>query len=300
MTGAVPPFDVGMEGAGEVVYVAENASGTEDRSFRIGDAVMYISGLRTGPCGSFAEYTKLPAKAVFPIPELDPGYLPLLISGATASLSLATLGELKSGENVLVTAAAGGTGQFAVQLAHRAGCKVIGMCSTEEKMDLLHRLGCHRPINYKKEDLKSVLSKEYPRGIDVVYESVGGRVFDTCMKSLAVRGRVIVIGSISSYQNESIAAKPTLSLPMMLLTKSASLRGFFLPQYARELRGEIAKLVELYSSRQIHCEIDNGARMGRSPFKGLESVVEAVEYLYTQRSIGKVVVELCDSSNSKL
>lgn len=292
----LPPFDVGMEGAGEVVYVSENAS-RESSSVKIGDAVMYFGGSNSG---AFSEYTKLPANGVFPIPKLDPGYVPLLVSGVTASLSLAKLGELKSRENVLVTAAAGGTGQFAVQLARLAGCQVIGTCSTDEKVDLLHTLGCHRPINYKKEDLKSVLRKEYPTGVDVVYESVGGGVFDLCVKNLAVGGRLIIIGSVSSYQAESMATKPTLPLPIMLLTRSSSLRGFFLLHYTGEVPGELTKLIKLYSSGQIKSVVDSGTRTGRSPFKGLESVANAVEYLYSRKSVGKVFVELSSNTNSKL
>lgn len=69
-----------------------------------------------------------------------------------------------TGETVVVTAAAGGTGQFAVQLAKLAGCHVIGTCSTPEKAALLANLGCDRVINYNEESLGDVLSKEYPKG----------------------------------------------------------------------------------------------------------------------------------------
>lgn len=101
--------------------------------------------------GAFSEYLILPERLAIPIPNLDPGFVPLIVSGMTASISLEKVGELKSGEKVLITAAAGGTGQFAVQLAKLAGCHVIGTCSTDEKVAFLKTLGCDRPINYKKK-----------------------------------------------------------------------------------------------------------------------------------------------------
>ncbi len=85
---------------------------------------------------------------------------------------------MKTGETVLVTAAAGGTGQFAVQLAKLAGNTVIATCSTPEKVKLLKELGCDRVINYKTENLEQVLKSEYPNGVDIVYESVGGETFN--------------------------------------------------------------------------------------------------------------------------
>jgi NADPH:quinone reductase-like Zn-dependent oxidoreductase len=79
----------------------------------------------------------------------------------------------RKGQTVLVTAAAGGTGQLAVQLAALAGCHVIGTCSGGDKETLLRSLGCHRVVNYRRERLREVLKAEYPRGLDLVYESGG-------------------------------------------------------------------------------------------------------------------------------
>ena len=112
-----------------------------------------------------------------------------IFSFSLASLALEQTGEIKSGQTVLVTAAAGGTGVFAVQLAKLAGCHVIGTCSSSDKVSLLKSLGCDRVVNYKTESLHDVLKKEYPRGIDVVYESVGGEIFNTAARHLAIHGK---------------------------------------------------------------------------------------------------------------
>lgn len=85
-------------------------------------------------------------------------------TGLTASIALEQVGQMKSGQTVLVTAAAGGTGVFAVQLAKLAGNHVIGTCSSDEKIGMLKQLGCDRVINYKKENFAKVLKTEYPQG----------------------------------------------------------------------------------------------------------------------------------------
>jgi NADPH:quinone reductase-like Zn-dependent oxidoreductase len=134
--------------------------------------------------GLFAEYVNLSERLPLPVPSPSPATLTLLVSGLTASIALHRAGgldilSLTSAPSpsqstkrrvVLVTAAAGGTGLFAVQLAKLCGCHVIGTCSSDDKSAVLKQLGCDRVINYKKESLAGVLKKEYPKGLDIVYE----------------------------------------------------------------------------------------------------------------------------------
>ena len=273
------------------------ATGNECPNHNVGDAVVYMSG------GAFSEYTVVPSKHIIPIPKLMAEYVPLMVSGLTASLSLEKLGDLKKGENVLVTAAAGGTGQFAVQLARLAGCHVIGTCSTDKKAEFLRSLGCHRPINYKREDLKSVLKSEYPDGVDVVYESVGGEVFNTCVRSLAVKGRLIEIGMITHYQQDSFHVIPTIPIQQILLNKSASIRGFLLFHFYNDLPAHVMKLAQLFQSGQLKSVVDFGEhRNGGSSFRGLAAIPDAVDYLYSSKNVGKIMVDLGESiaGNSKL
>jgi NADPH-dependent curcumin reductase CurA len=193
---------------------------------------------------------------------------------------------------VLVTAAAGGTGQIAVQLAKLAGHHVVATCGGEEKARMLAGLGVDRVVNYKKESLKRVLRSEYKRGVDLAYESVGGEMFETAVDALAPHGVLIVIGMMSQYTSggtdASEAWTPSVykGLPEKLLWKSASVRGFFLPQYARHFRRHLAGLFELVRSGKMRVEIDP------SPFKGLEDVSRAVAHLQGGTSMGKVVVDV--------
>ncbi len=287
--GIQPPFDTGFEGAGLVEQVGEKCT-----NFNPGDAVAYMHN------GAFTEYLLLPAKRAMPIPRLDPAFVPLVVSGLTASISLERIGEVKAGETVLVTAAAGGTGQFAVQLAKLAGCHVIGTCSSDEKVEFLRRLGCDRPVNYKREDLKAILKQEYPKGVDVVYECVGGEMFNTSVKNLAIGGRVIVIGFITNYQDSAYSSRPTLPLHQILLSKSASIRGFFLNNHLQDVPAHSMRLAELYMTGKLQSAVDLGVKGQSGGFQGLEAIYDAVDYLYSGKSTGKVMVDLWKEPASKL
>lgn len=288
-----PPFDAGFEGIGEVVGLGLSASSR----YAVGDTVAYFGS------GAFAEYTVVPVKECVPVPAVRPEFLTLLVSGATAFIALKRLGDLAAGETVLVTAAAGGTGQFAVQFAKQAGCHVIGTCSSDEKAGFLKSIGCDRPINYTAEDLAKTLRTEYPRGVDVVYESVGGSVFETAVNSLANKGRAIVIGFIAGYQSASgIPRFRGETLPVKLLQKSASIRGFFLPHFLGDYRDALSSMTHMFTRGQLVCEVDSGDLAPEGRFTGLESVFRAVDYMYAGKNLGKVVVDVAPPtiSNSKL
>ncbi|XP_074195931.1 prostaglandin reductase 3 isoform X1 [Rhinolophus sinicus] len=285
------PFDLGFEGVGEVVALGHSASAR----FTVGQAVAYMAP------GSFAEYTVVPASIATPVPSVKPEYLTLLVSGTTAYISLKELGGLSEGKKVLVTAAAGGTGQFAVQLAQKAKCHVIGTCSSDEKSAFLKSVGCDRPINYNAEHVGTVLKREYPQGVDVVYESVGGAMFDLAVDALAVKGRLIVIGFISGYQTPTgLLPVKAGTLPAKLLRKSASVQGFFLNHYLSKYGAAMDHLLKMCAGGDLVCEVDLGSLSAEGRFTGLQSVFRAVDYMYMGKNIGKIVVELPHSVNSKL
>lgn len=286
-----PPFDMGFEGIGEVVALGLSASAR----YTVGQAVAYVAP------GSFAEYTVVPASIATPVPSVKPEYLTLLVSGTTAYISLTELGELSEGKKVLVTAAAGGTGQFAVQLSKIAKCHVIGTCSSDEKSAFLRSIGCDRPINYRAEPVEKVLKQEYPEGVDVVYESVGGPMFDLAVDSLATKGRLLVIGFISGYQSPTgLSPVKATALPAKLLKKSASLQGFFLNHYFSKYQAAMDQLLQLYTRGDLACEVDLGCQAPGGRFVGLESIFRAVDYMYAGKNVGKLVVELPHCASSKL
>ncbi|KAI7905274.1 orotate phosphoribosyltransferase [Cokeromyces recurvatus] len=240
-----PPFDVGFEALGQIVAVGSNVSND-----KMGLFVVYTQ------YGAFAEFVEISQRAIIPVPNDRPELLGLLTSGLTASIALTETGRMTQGETVLITAAAGGAGQIAVQLAKLAGNHVIGTCSSEDKVDMLKRLGCDRVINYKKEDFKTVMKKEYPRGVDIIFESVGGSFFDICLKSLAVRGRLIVIGTVSTYTDANGMAGDNVNT-LKLLGTSRTVAGFFLPDYKDLHASHMAQLIHLVQEGKLNVFIDH-------------------------------------------
>ena len=295
---ALLPFDAGFESVGVVAALGPGVAEAHPD---------LIPGqpVATTTYGGFSEYAVAPAKLVVPVPEASPAATALLTSGLTASIAMERLGGISAfaGANtrpspperrrtVLVTAAAGGTGQVAVQLAKLAGHHVVATCGGEKKARMLAGLGVDRVVNYKTERLKDVLRSEYSGGVDLVYESVGGEMFETAVDALAPHGVLIVIGMMSQYtsggDDASEAWTPSVykGLPEKLLWKSASVRGFFLPQHARHFRRHLAGLFELVRSGKMRIEIDP------TSFKGLEAVSRAVAHLQGGTSMGKVVVDV--------
>ncbi|MGB3588442.1 MAG: zinc-binding dehydrogenase [Tunicatimonas sp.] len=268
------PIDLGFEFIGKV-----QAVGSKVKHLKTGDAVM---GIQAG--GGYREYVTLPAAQAIPVPEVSAEVMSMLTVGLAASIGLDIVGEMKSNETVLVTAAAGGTGHIAVQLAKLAGNHVIGTCGSSEKADLLTSLGCDRVINYKEEDVDEVLSTEYPDGINLVFENVGGKLFDTCVNHVAKLGRIVVCGFVSEYLQKETVTSPRIY--HQLLWKSASIRSFLFSDFPEQIPTHLQKLIGLISEGKLNVTIDP------KKFKGIDCVVEAMDYLYSGSNNGRVVVEL--------
>jgi prostaglandin reductase 3 len=267
-----PPYDMGGESVGEVVAVGDSIE-----NFKVGDAILALAG-------GYRDYFTVKASRAIPIPKASPEAVSLAVSGLTALLALEKTGEMKSGETVLVTAAAGGTGSFAVQIAKLAGNTVIGTCSSDEKAEFLRSIGCDRPINYKKESLRDVLKTEFPKGVDIVFETVGGETFDTALKALAIHGRLIVIGSMSEYETgpQNVTAP---RIGYALLRKSASVRSFWLMHFFKDSVSNMKRLLDLAESGKLLLTVDD------TNFKGMEGVFQALDYMYSGKNIAKVVVD---------
>ena len=239
-------------------------------------------------------------KKAFPLPSPDANAIPLLVSGLTAAIALKINGVdweskmVKPPRAGLVTAAAGGTGQFAVQLMKNAGIEtVIGTCSTNEKADFLKSIGATHVINTSEQKLGVELPDLCPSGVNIAYESVGGVLLDSTIDNLATGGKCISIGFISNYQEKGGlrgAVSPQAgTIPVKLLTKSASINGFFLMHFPQLWTENFIGLTKLIKEGKLMSKVDNGPGDG---FKGLESVVDAVDYLYSKKFIGKIIVNM--------
>ena len=173
--------------------------------------------------GGYAQRVAVPDSWLVPIPEevTDDQAASLLLQGLTAHALVHRCAHLEPGETVVVQGAAGGTGLLAVQLAKRAGGRVIGLASTEEKRELAARLGADATVDSRAADLgAAILEANDGREVDVVLEMTGGSSFEQSLRTLAPLGRIVVFGIASRERNEVSTGH--------LLRHSRSVIGFWL------------------------------------------------------------------------
>ncbi|KAE8974577.1 hypothetical protein PR002_g25869 [Phytophthora rubi] len=167
----------------------------------------------------------------------------------------------------------------------RVGNHVIGTTSSDAKAAHLKSIGCDRVINYNTENVDEVLKKEYPNGVDLVFETVGGDLFRSIVDDVAVKGRVILFGYISGYHGAEDTFAVSELVPKLLF-KSASLRGFISGHYRDQFHPHMQRLLKLINEKKLVPGIDP------VKFEGLESIPSAIDYMYARKNIGKVVVKL--------
>jgi NADPH-dependent curcumin reductase CurA len=271
-----PPYPLGAEVIGEIVEIGAKQ---KNDLHRVGSRVLAIAS--DGGYGEYAYARSMSSQYLY---EVTPDYMAIGISGLTASIALDVPAQMRTKETVFINAAAGATGHIAVQLAVRTGNRVIATCGTDEKAAWLTELGVHRVINYRTEDLDAVLKAEFPKGINIVLDSVGGPMFDIVVRHLAYRGRIINIGFIDEYT----AGAQAISQPRIytqLLRRSTSIHGFWLMSYFDDYHiSHWQKLMTLIRTNNLKPHADPRR------FMGLEQVADAVEYLYSGQSMGKVIV----------
>lgn len=282
---AKEPFALGAEGVGIVAAVGSDVEG-----YAVGDAVCFVGS-------AFAEYSKCKANFLWSIPEALPEYVGLAISGLTACAMLEQTGDIKEGETVLITAAAGGAGHFAVQFAKLAGCTVIGTCGSEEKVKALKALGCDHVINYKSQDVAAEIKRLAPNGLDAVLEGVGGKMLQTALDNLTPEGRLLQIGYISEYPHNPDAATESSKNDVVaseLFWKSQTIKrgkqtiyGNAWPKDYTAIAASKSRVLKLFSEGKLKSLVDN-----TKDFVGLESVSDAIEHMLSGKTIGKVVAKI--------
>ncbi len=239
------PFVPGSEYAGVVTAV-----GTGVTSLKPGQHVACLAGT-----GGFGTHTIAKADACMPLP---PGFpfvdaAAFIMIYATSHHALIDRGQLKAGETVLVLGAAGGVGTAAIQIAKAMGAKVIAAASSDEKCELCKSIGADATINYQKENLRDAIKALTDgKGPDIIYDPVGGDFAEPAFRSIAWRGRYLVVGFASG-------PIPTLPLNLALL-KGASIVGVFWGDFARrEPKANAAMMAELgqwYAQGKVKPVID--------------------------------------------
>jgi NADPH:quinone reductase len=265
------PFSPGSELAGVVKEVGAGVS-----SVRPGDRVIAFTTY-----GAFAEEVKTEAARLLPLPEkMDfiTGAAFLLTYG-TSDHALRDRGALKAGETLLVLGAAGGVGLAAIEIGKALGARVIACASSEDKLAVCRTHGADAAINYATEDLRErVKALTEGRGVDVVYDAVGGPYTEPAFRSLAWRGRLLVVG---------FAAGEIPKLPLNLaLLKGAAVVGVFWGDFAkREPRGfaeSVRQLGRWYAEGRLRPHV--------SQTLPLERAAEAIKLLASRQAKGKIVL----------
>ncbi|HEY2559375.1 MAG TPA: NADPH:quinone oxidoreductase family protein [Caldimonas sp.] len=248
------PFVPGSEYSGTV-----DAVGSGVTHLKVGDAVAAFGGT-----GGFATHAVVDAALVMPLPAgfaFDEAAA-FILTYATTHHALVDRGQLKAGETMLVLGAAGGVGTAAIQIGKVLGARVIAAASSDEKCDLCRSIGADVAINYAKGNIRDELKQVTAgKGPDVVYDPVGGDLAEPVFRSIAWRGRYLVIG----FAQGGI---PALPLNLALL-KGASIVGVFWGEFARrEPKANAAALAELarwYAEGKVKPVIDRRLPMRELP-----------------------------------
>jgi NADPH:quinone reductase len=227
------PFTPGTEVAGTI-----DALGDGVMDLMTGQRVIAFVGL-----GGFAEYACAPAALVAPIPDNvgDEAAAAFTLTYATSQHALVNRARLAPGETLLVLGAGGGVGLAAIELGKIAGARVIAAASSESKLQAAAERGADAVLNYTATDLREAISSlTHGRGVDVVYDPVGGENTEIAVRSLAWRGRLLIVG----FAQGDIPNIPA----NLLLLKEASAVGVFWGEFARrEPRANQAMLKELFA-----------------------------------------------------
>ncbi|MHB8439864.1 MAG: NADP-dependent oxidoreductase [Acidimicrobiales bacterium] len=276
--GYLPPIAIG-----EVVRGAGIGEVLESRStrYRAGDLVFGMTGWQDFlVAGEGADALQVVPDGISPGAALNV----FGVNGMTAYYGLLDVGAMQEADTVVVSGAAGATGSLVGQIARIKGAsRVIGIAGGPEKCSwLTDDLGFDGAVDYKNEDVAASLRRLCPEGIDLYFDNVGGEILDVCLAQLAMRGRVVLCGAISSYNATERPVGPANIFN--LIVRRGRMEGFIILDYVErfpaaqlELAGWLAEGRVRHAEHVVH---------------GLEHAPEALNVLFTGGNIGKVIVEL--------
>jgi NADPH:quinone reductase len=267
---AAPPFSPGGEFSGRVVVLGPGAQG-----FAVGDRVMGFCAY-----GAAAERIAIPTSRLARVPDglaLDKA-AGLSVAYGTSLHALKQRAEMKPGETLLVLGASGGVGLAAVEIGKAMGARVIAGASSDEKLAFARRYGAAETINTAADDLRARLKDLAPKGVDVVYDPVGGALTEASLRSLAWKGRLLVIGFASGE-----IPRPPLNIPLL---KGCDIRGVYWGEFtAREPeahRENMAQLMDWAKSGTLSVHIH--AKYA------LEDYRKAFEAIAMRKTLGKTLL----------
>lgn len=211
------------------------------------------------------------------------------VNGLTAYFGMTEIAKPLEGETVFVSAAAGGVGSIAGQIARKLGARVIGSAGGERKCtwvrDIAQFDAC---IDYRTEDMRERLGALAPDGIDVVFDNVGGATLEAALDHIAPHARVVLCGSISSgYRNDAYGRGP--SNYMQLAFKRARMEGFIFLDFVAQFPQALYRMLAWVQAGDIRYE--------ETISPGLETAPAALAGLFEGRNLGKQLVQVCSSQS---
>lgn len=207
------------------------------------------------------------------------------MTGCTSYFGLFKIGELKAGDQVLVSAAAGGVGSILGGLCKLKGAKAIGLTSTDEKKKLLlNELDYHAAINYKTENVSVEIRKIFPQGIDIYFDNVGGEMLDLALNHIKKYARIVCCGRISTYKDNLKIQNYQLKNWHMIGANRAKMQGFFIYDFEKEFAEAKKEMSEWIKSDKLHYKED--------VLIGIEKMPEALNRLFLGKNIGKQLVKI--------
>ena len=265
------PFSPGSELSGVVNEVGPGVEGVKP-----GDRVMALTTY-----GAFAEEVKVDAARLLPIPSgMDfTTAAAFLLAYATADHALRDRGQLAGGETLLVLGAAGGVGLAAIEIGKRLGARVVACASSAGRLAVCREHGADATIDYSAGDLREeIAGVAGSRGVDVVFDAVGGRYTEPALRSLGWRGRLLVVG---------FAAGEIPRIPLNLtLLKGCSIVGVFIGDFARRepdrFAASVRQLGEWYRTGALRPEVSGTFPLAQAP--------EALKLMAERKVIGKIVL----------
>ncbi|HEV7527622.1 MAG TPA: NADP-dependent oxidoreductase [Solirubrobacteraceae bacterium] len=206
------------------------------------------------------------------------------ITGMTAYFGLTDVGKVKEGDVVVVSGAAGATGSTAGQIAKIKGAaKVIGIAGGPQKCaSIVEELGFDEAIDYKNENVAARLRQAAPEGIDLFFDNVGGEILDACLAQLAMRGRIVLCGAISGYNDRGAAKGPANYANLII--KRGHMEGFLILDYFDRLDEGRAEVAGWLAEGKI--------KSSEHVVEGLENAPAALNLLFTGGNTGKVIVKV--------
>jgi NADPH2:quinone reductase len=264
------PFTPGNEVAGIVI-----AAGAKISKFAVGDRVLALIGI-----GAFCEQVLVKEFSCIKIPDAM-GFdaaAGFMLAYGTSWHAVRDRAALQPGETMLVLGASGGVGLAAVEIGKAIGAKVVAAASTNEKCEIACAHGADEVINYSDEDLRAGIKRTCPAGLNVIYDPVGGQFSEPAFRSIAWRGRHVVVG----FANGAIPAMP-LNLPLL---KGASIVGvqygyFFNHQPAEHAAG-VEEMFNWFDQGKIRPLVSKSYR--------LEDTPQALADIGARKVTGKIVI----------